>query len=286
MSLNLLLWLAFALKITVTAVFVVTCSLITERAGALIGALVVTLPASAGPAYVFLAIEHDASFVAGAAIGGLVMVAVNTVFCLIYAAAAQRHGIVASFAAAFATWIVLALLTGSLTWTFAGVIVLSLVTFGVCVPLAERFCHDTAPSGEHCWYDVPARALLVCSLVAVVIGLSAKLGPVLSGSLALFPIALSGTGLILHPRIGGPATAAVMANAIPASVGFATGLALLHLTAVLLGTAAALSLTLLVSVGWNMALWGVRRRVAPMSAFDASANVAAPRITRTPRQGE
>ncbi|HSV23723.1 MAG TPA: hypothetical protein VLJ17_11920 [Xanthobacteraceae bacterium] len=56
--------------------------------------------------------------------------------------------------------------------------------------------------------------------------MSGKVGPVLSGSLALFPIALSSTGLILHRRIGGPATAAVMASA-----GFATGLALLHLTA-------------------------------------------------------
>ena len=76
------------------------------------------------------------------------MAAVNTVFCLVYAAAAQRHGIVASFAAAFTTWIVLALLAGSLIWTFADVIMLSLVTFGVCVPLAERFCRDTTPSRE------------------------------------------------------------------------------------------------------------------------------------------
>jgi len=262
MSPDLLLWPAFALKIIVTTAFVVACSLITERAGALVGALVVTLPASAGPAYVLLAMDYDAYFMAAAAIGGLVMVAVNTVFCLVYAAAAQRHGIVASFAAAFTTWIVLALVAGSLIWTFADVIMLSLVTFGVCVPLAERFCHDTTFRGKHCWYDVPVRALLVLTLVAAVGGLSGKVGPVLCGSLALFPIALSSTGLILHRRIGGPATAAVMAHAIPASAGFAIGLALLHLTAVLLGTAAALCLTLLVSVGWNMALWSKRRRGA------------------------
>jgi hypothetical protein len=286
MSPDLLLRLAFALKITVTAVFVVACSLIAERAGALVGALVVTLPASAGPAYVLMAMDHDASFVAGAATGGLATAAVNAVFCLVYAAAAQRHGIVASFAAAFATWILLALLAGSLTWTFAGVIVLSLVTFGVCVPLAGRFCHDTTPPGEHHWYDVPVRALLVCTLVAVVVGLSAKLGSALSGSLALFPIALSSTGLILHRRIGGAATAAVMANAIPASAGFAIGLALLHVTAVPLGIAAALCLTLLVSVGWNMALWSVRRRATPVSTFDASANGAAPGIARAAPQGE
>jgi hypothetical protein len=260
MSHDILPWLAFPLKITITAGFVVACSLITERAGALVGALVVTLPASAGPAYVLLAMDHDPSFVAGAAVGGLAMVSVNTVFCLAYAAVAQRHGIAASFAAAFATWIVLAVLAGSLSWTFAGVIMLTLVTFSVCVPLAERFCHDTMPPGEHCWYDVLLRALLVCTLVAVVVGLGGKLGPVLSGSLALFPIALSTTGLILHRRISGVATASVMANAIPASAGFATGLALLHLTAVLLGTAPALCLTLLVSVVWNIALWSLRGR--------------------------
>jgi len=259
MSPDLLPWLAFTLKITVTAGFVVVCSLIAERAGALVGALVVTLPASAGPAYVLLAIDHDASFVAGAAVGGLAMVSVNTVFCLAYAAVAQRHGIAASFAAAFATWIVLAVLAGSLTWTFAGVIMLTLVTFGLCVPLAARFCHGTMPPREHRSYDVLLRVLLVCILVAAVVGLSAKLGPVLSGSLALFPIALSSTGLILHRRISGVATAAVMANAIPASAGFATGLALLHFTAVLLGTAPALGLTLLVSVVWNIVLWSMRR---------------------------
>jgi len=191
---------------------VVVCSLIAERAGALVGALVVTLPASAGPAYVLLAIDHDASFVAGAAVGGLAMVSVNTVFCLAYAAVAQRHGIAASFAAAFATWIVLAVLAGSLTWTFAGVIMLTLVTFGLCVPLAARFCHGTMPPREHRSYDVLLRVLLACILVAGVVGLSAKLGPVLSGSLALLPIALSSTGLILHRRISGVATAAVMAQ--------------------------------------------------------------------------
>jgi len=67
MSPDLLLWLAFALKIIATTVFVVARSLITERAGALVGALVVTLPASAGPAYVLLAMDYDAYFIAAAA---------------------------------------------------------------------------------------------------------------------------------------------------------------------------------------------------------------------------
>jgi hypothetical protein len=266
MSRDIVLWLPFVLKIAVTASLVVACSVIAERAGAVIAALVVTLPITAGPSYVFLALDHGASFVAGAALGGLVMIAVNAVFLLVYAAVAQRHRAAGTFAAAFAAWIALALLAGSVSWTFGGAIALSAATFLICVPLAERFGHCIAPSVKHYWYDVPLRVLLVCSLVGTVVGLSRMLGPVLSGSLAMFPVALSSLGLILHPRIGGPAAAAVMANSIPASAGFATALVLLHLTAVPLGSAPALCLTLLVSVGWNMALLGLRRRGALVSA--------------------
>ncbi len=39
----------------VAAAFVVSASVITERSGPVIGALVATLPISAGPSYVFLA---------------------------------------------------------------------------------------------------------------------------------------------------------------------------------------------------------------------------------------
>jgi hypothetical protein len=266
MSRDILPWLPFVLKIALTASFVVACSVIAERGGAVLGALVVTLPASAGPSYVFLAMDHGASFVAGAALGGVVMIAVNAVFALVYAAVAQRHRITASLSAAFAVWFALALVAGSVTWTFGGAIALSVATFLVCVPLAERFGHCPAPSAKHHWYDVPLRVLLVCTLVAAVVGLSGRLGPVLSGSFAMFPVALSSMGLILHPRVGGPAAAAVMANTIPASAGFATALALLHLTAVPLGSAPALCLTLAVSVAWNMALWGLRRRGGLISA--------------------
>ena len=48
----------------VTAAFVVTASIITERSGPVIGALIATLPISAGPSYVFLALDHDAAFIA------------------------------------------------------------------------------------------------------------------------------------------------------------------------------------------------------------------------------
>lgn len=62
MSPELAFLLTLALRMAITAAFVVSASVITERLGPVIGALVATLPISAGPSYVFLALDHDAAF--------------------------------------------------------------------------------------------------------------------------------------------------------------------------------------------------------------------------------
>jgi hypothetical protein len=55
MSPDLWFLLVLAIKMAVAAAFVVTASFIAERAGALVGAMVMTLPVGAGPAYVLRA---------------------------------------------------------------------------------------------------------------------------------------------------------------------------------------------------------------------------------------
>ena len=110
------------------------------------------------------------------------------------------------------------------------------------------------------WYDVPLRASLVAALVAAVVTLSGRVGPSISGILALFPAVFSSMILILHPRIGGPATAAVLANSAWGLMGFGMGIAMLHLGALHFGSAAGLSLGLATCMSWNAMLWWVRRR--------------------------
>src|SRR5438874_12505016 len=69
--------LAFALslgaRMAFAAAFVVAASIITERSGPAIGALIATLPVSAGPSYIFLAIDHDDAFIAQSALASLPM---------------------------------------------------------------------------------------------------------------------------------------------------------------------------------------------------------------------
>jgi hypothetical protein len=68
MPLDLHFILFLLLRMAIAAAFVVSASIVTERSGPVIGALVATLPISAGPSYVFLALDHDAAFIAQGAL--------------------------------------------------------------------------------------------------------------------------------------------------------------------------------------------------------------------------
>ena len=61
--------LTLVVKMAVTAGFVVAATVTAERAGPVVGGLVATLPIGAGPVYVFLAMDHDAHFIAHSAVG-------------------------------------------------------------------------------------------------------------------------------------------------------------------------------------------------------------------------
>src|SRR4051794_17724450 len=100
MSPDLAFLLTLALRMAITAAFVVTASFITERSGPVIGALVATLPISAGPSYVFLAIDHDAAFIAEGALASLPINAATIWLALTYVVLAQRHNVLISCGAA------------------------------------------------------------------------------------------------------------------------------------------------------------------------------------------
>jgi len=273
MSPDLVFILMIALRMAVAAAFVVTASIITERSGPVIGALVATLPISAGPSYVFLALDHDASFIAEGALAGLPINAATTFLGLIYVVLAQRWNVAVSAGSAMAVWIALAALERTVPWSLAGGLIANAVAFAICLPPLRRFRHVRMPLITRRWYDIPFRAGLVATLVATVVPLSGWVGPGVSGTIALFPVVLTSMMLILHPRIGGPATAAVIANGGWGLMGFGVAIAVLHLAALQFGSAIGLGLALSTCVGWNLGLWrlGRRRVLRPSFRDDALA---------------
>jgi hypothetical protein len=256
--------LAFTLKIAFTAALVVGAARATERAGPLLGALILTLPIGAGPAYFFLALDHPPEFLAASALASLAVNAAACVFGLVYAALAQRRSLATSLLVPLAVWAISALIVRQVTWTLGSVLLLNAVTYAVCLPLAARFRHAPAPVYLRRWYDAPLRALLVCLIVSAVVGLSTRVGPTLTGILATAPMVMTSMILILHPRVGGKVSAAVIANGLNGMLGFGASLVVLHLAAVPLGNAAALVLALLTSMSWNLSLWVLWRRRLPV----------------------
>jgi hypothetical protein len=264
MSPDLSFLLILALRMAVTAGFVVSASVIAERSGPAIGALVATLPISAGPAYTFLALDHDAAFIAQGALASLPINAATIVLALVYVVLAQRHSALVSCGGAVAVWITLALIIRSVPWTLLGGLIANAIAYAICIPLLRRFRHVKMPLITRRWYDLPLRAGLVATLVATVVTLSGWVGPTISGVLALFPVVFTSMMLILHPRIGGKPTAAVLANSAWGLLGLGIAIAVLHVAALRFGSAIGLSLALAVCLGWNLALWwnGRRKRLA------------------------
>jgi hypothetical protein len=260
MSPDLIFILTLVLRMVVTAAFVVSASVITERSGPVIGALVATLPISAGPSYVFLALDHDAAFIAEGALASL-PINVATIFLgLTYVLLAQRHSALLSWAGGAVVWIALAALSRTIHWSLAEGVAVNVVAFAICIPLLNRFRHVKMPLITRRWYDIPLRAALVATLVATVVTLSGWVGPAVSGVIALFPMVFSSMMLILHPRIGGRPTAAVIANGGWGMLGFGTAIAVLHVAALRFGSAIGLSLALATCVSWNLGLWWNGRR--------------------------
>ncbi|MPZ58594.1 MAG: hypothetical protein GEU91_19300 [Rhizobiales bacterium] len=252
-------WLPLLIKMAVTAAFVIAATKAAERAGALVAGMIATLPIAAGPSYVFLAFEHDPTFIADSALASLVINAATGIMALVYAALAQRRGLVLSLGAALCVWFALAAVVRSAPWTTTGAIAFNIVVFAVCIGIGNRFGHVRMPPVRRRWYDVPLRAVLVGLLVAVVVELSHRLGPTMTGILAVFPIVVTSLMAILHPRIGGPATAAVIAHTISGLVGFSLCCLTARLLVVPLGMPLGLSIALAVSIAANMAIGMIRR---------------------------
>ncbi|MGO4740114.1 hypothetical protein AB4099_26450 [Bosea sp. 2KB_26] len=261
-------WLGMLLlKMATAAAIVVGCSLLAERTGPLVAALIATLPISAGPVYVFLALEHDPAFIAAGALGSMAANLSNSGLALVYVLLAQRLGTVASLVSGLAMWLTIAFVLRQLT---PPVMVMAVLTVAVFAGLHMLFrpylaARPAAPPGRP-WYAIPLRAACVAGLAGTVTTISARVGPGWSGVLAAFPIVLSSLIAMLQPRIGGPATAAVIANCALGLLGFGLALGLVHLTAVPLGSWPALGLGLLLCVGWNLGLMSMAhraRRAAP-----------------------
>lgn len=251
------------LKIAMTAGIVVAASVVVERSGPFIGALIAALPTAGGAALIILAVEHPPQFIAASAVGSLVANAAGAVFALTYAWLAQRRTLLVSLGGAYAVWLAVALLSRFVDWTMMSAALLNAVVYPLAIFAGRNFRAEGAVKRvEFTSADLAWRAGVVTLCVIVVTGLSNSIGSYFSGVFAFFPVAMGSFFIILHPRIGGPATASVAAHVQAPLIGLALGLIAVHLLAVPLGVWWSYAIGLGIGLGWNALLWLIRQRTA------------------------
>lgn len=248
------------LKIVMTAGIVVAASVIVERSGPFIGALIASLPTAGGAALIILAFEHTPAFIGASVIGSMVSVAISAVFALTYAALAQRHALAPSLAGAFVVWFVPVFLSRLVPWTALSATLVIVIVFPATIYLSRHFRVEGEAKAQvqltH--RDLAWRAGIVTLCVIVVTAASTAIGPYFSGVFAFFPVAMSSFFIILHSRIGGKAAASVAAHIQAPLIGLAPGFLAVHYLAVPLGVWWSYLIGLSLCVGWNALLWGLR----------------------------
>lgn len=261
-------WLVLLfIKMAAAAGIVVSCSLVAERSGPVMAAMIATLPISAGPVLAFLALDHDATFVAEAALGSMAANLATSGMALMYVRMAQTQGTAVSLATALTVWVAIATSLRIIEPPAAVMVGATVAVYAGLYPLLRPFL-DARPAAApaRLWYAIPIRAAGVALLAAAVTMLSNHVGSGWSGTLGALPIVFSSLIAMLQPRLGGPAVAAIVANSVLGLMGFGLALATVHYGAMASGSWVALLLGLLVSVAWNLGLIGLSWRRAAAGA--------------------
>jgi hypothetical protein len=255
-------WSMLLLKIAMTAGIVVAASLIVERSGPFIGSMIAALPTAGGAAMIILAMDHPPDFIAQSALGSIVSNPLVAVFTLTYAALAQRRSLFVSLGVAYIVWFCCAALSRLVDWTFPMVLLLCAVAFPLAIVVGSRFRAESAAKAKVAFTarDLIWRAAVVTLSVLLATAASTMIGPYFSGIFAFFPVAMGSYFVILHPRIGGPATASIAAHVQAPMIGLALGLVAVALMAEPVGVWWAYTAGLMISVAWNAALWVWRSR--------------------------
>ncbi len=258
-----IVWLPPLVRALATGLLVVSASAVAEAIGPFWGALIASLPVSAGPAYVFLALRHGADFVAASARSSCAANAATGLFLLVDGVLAARLSPWRGLGLAVLAWLAASLTTQQVIWTPFTALLLNLAVYGIGFTLLEtvrRSEPQTATRGQRRRWDLPVRAAAVAAFVSLVGAVSTILGPNATGIAAVFPISLISLIVIVRPRIGGPASSLLAANALRSMLGFGMALLTLHLAIRPWGTMTALVIALLVSALWSAALLLLRKR--------------------------
>jgi hypothetical protein len=263
--------LPLLVKVVITGATIVAASIAAERAGPILGGIIIALPVSAGPGYVFLARQASDAFIARSALYSFAVTALTAFYLLVYIRLAPRLNAIATVLSGLLVWCSLAALLQRIDLLWWQALLLNIAAFALCLHWTrDRASHSLPARRPLSFRDLLMRAGLAGGLVGIVVTLSDLIGPRLTGSGITFPVTLTTLGLIMHWRYGGEVAARALRGALAAMPCFAASVLALHLLAEPLGAWPALAAALGVSLAASMLFLAIDRLRARQLAASAA----------------
>jgi hypothetical protein len=255
----------FLLKLTLAPLLVAAATLATRRWGPSVGGILVGLPLSTAPIFLFLAIDQGLDFAERATIGilfGLVGVAA---FALAYVITSRRLQWLGSLALAAIAFFAASASAGQLP---AGVLEAGLAAYAallavVAVIRRPQLQMIRAPSP---WWDIWFRMAAAAALTLAITAAADRLGPLLSGIIGTYPVVTTVVTTFTHHQSGREAAVTMMRSSVLSWFSFVSCFLVIGLTLKSHGLAASLCLGALAAVATTVAvLWIDRRASARLS---------------------
>lgn len=224
-------------KLIVTPLLLLVASMAIRRWGEAVGGLLVGLPLTSGPISVFLALEHGPAFAVQATSGSLTATVAQAGFCLSYCRLAS-FGWGVALVGACASF---AIIASCLQWSAlpqTGLFFMAILAVTIALYLTPKTTLKSRKLVSPRW-DLPARMVLIASLVVGVTLLAPYVGPGTSGVLASFPFMATILAVFSHRMIGHTAAQQVMRGMLAGLLSFAAFFYVLSLVLTRFGLLAA-----------------------------------------------
>jgi hypothetical protein len=209
------------MKLTLAPILVAAVTLIMRKWGAQVGGVLMGLPLTTAPIFLFLAIEQGPRFAARASVGILFGLIGLAAFAVAYAVSSSRVGWVGCLGFAVTSFLTFSVAAGRLGSDIVVAALSAWIALLLAASLIRKPRLRVAPPPPP-WWDVWVRMIAVAALTFVATTLAGRLGPVLSGIVGTFPVAITVVVMFTHIQLGRDAVAAILRGSVLSWFGFAS----------------------------------------------------------------
>ena len=244
------------LKLTLAPLLVAAATLITRRCGPKVGGLLMGLPLTTGPIFFFLATDQGPRFAASTSVGILFGLIGLAAFAVVYAASSSWFGWVGSLGLAVAAFLAFSVAASRLGGDVVVAAFAAWATLLLAASLIRKPRLGAAPPPPPPWWDLGVRMIAVAALILATTAAAGRLGPVLSGIIGTYPVAITVVVTFIHVQLGRDVVAAMLRGSVLSWFGFASCFLTIGLLIERLGIVVSMSFGALAAVATSvLVLW-------------------------------